>query len=116
MTIDKSVPFSSEQVTITIEGNITGSAVETLQPLFEGAVSRCTSGAPVLSIDLRKTEIVDSRGLGLLIRTYKELVVRKNGRIQLVNVSPDLMTIFKNVNLDRHFELIPQTISSPSGV
>lgn len=62
------------------------------------------SGKKKIEIDLLKVGIMDSMGLGLLIALHNSLK-DKGGNIRVVNLSPELMELFKNMRLDRHFEV-----------
>lgn len=62
------------------------------------------SGVKNIEIDMKKVEMMDSMGLGLLIALHNTLK-DQGGKIRVVNLSAELMELFKNMRLDRHFEV-----------
>jgi len=63
------------------------------------------SGVKKIEIDMKNVEMMDSMGLGLLIALHNTLK-DQGGMIRVVNLSAELMELFKNMRLDRHFEVI----------
>ena len=53
-----------------------------------------------LVIDLKNVDFIDSTGIGLLIKAYKDMTSRK-GKFALVNVSNDFLKVLKISTLDK---------------
>lgn len=62
------------------------------------------SGQKKIELDMKKVEMMDSMGLGLLIALHNSLK-DQGGQIRVVNLSEELMELFRNMRLDRHFEV-----------
>lgn len=56
------------------------------------------------TIDLEGVEMIDSKGLGLLIAACNSLSADKR-RLRVVGASADLVELFKTMRLDRHFTI-----------
>ena len=64
------------------------------------------NGIKELTLDLSKVEMVDSVGLGVIIATYNSLN-KKEGKLEVINVSEEIYGLFKAMRLDQHFEVQP---------
>jgi len=55
-------------------------------------------------LDLQGVEMIDSKGIGLIIATYNSLT--KTGRkLILSEVIPDIVQLLRTMRLDRHFSI-----------
>jgi len=61
-------------------------------------------GAAALTVDLAGVEMIDSVGLGLLIATHNTLG-KSGGRLRVSGASPDILSLFRTMRLDKHFIL-----------
>ncbi len=59
----------------------------------------------ILSIDLSGVDMIDSRGLGLLIATANSLA-SKQRKLRIVNASSDIVELMRMMRLDRHMEIV----------
>ena len=81
--------------TVIMQGDLTATVVPELQTTLK---SELAQGAVEATFDLGKTRVVDSTGIGLLIACCNSLA-RAAGEIHVVNVSSDLMQLFKSMRL-----------------
>jgi anti-anti-sigma factor len=61
-------------------------------------------GATHLIFDLEGVNIVDSTGIGCLVAAHNSLV-RRQGSLEVVNVSEDLFDLFQSMRLNKHFSV-----------
>ena len=71
---------------------------ETITPLLENADK-------TIILDCEKMPFISSSGLRIFLKIRKE-VAAKGGNMQLRNVCPDVMQVFKMTKLDGLFEII----------
>mgnify|MGYP000509375253 CR=1 FL=1 len=57
-----------------------------------------------LAVDLQDINIVDSKGIGLLIATHNSLQ-ENNKALEILNPSEDVFNLFKSMRLDKHFQI-----------
>ena len=99
------------EITITEEGNQIIAAFdgrldtvaaqqieETITPLMEHADQ-------TIILDCEKMPFISSSGLRIFLKIRKE-VAAKGGKMQLKNICPDVMQVFKMTKLDNLFEII----------
>ena len=61
-------------------------------------------GAKQMQVDLGDVKMIDSSGLGVLIAAHNSL--QKIGeKLELVNVSDDILKLLQNMRLDKHFDI-----------
>jgi anti-sigma B factor antagonist len=82
-------------------GDLTSSTAPVLRPEVQTLLA---DGAKELVFDLGATRMVDSQGIGLLIATHNSLS-SAGGRLEVVNVSADVLSLLKAMRLDRHFSI-----------
>ena len=93
------VQVQQNDATVTLEGALTVAQAQALRPQLQKAM---TAGVSSVVFDLGGSDVVDSSGIGLLIATHNSLK-GKGGRLRVINVSPEIMNLFKTMRLDRHF-------------
>jgi len=59
-----------------------------------------------LTIDMTGVEMVDSVGLGLLVAAHNSLA-KQSGKLTLINVSRDILSLLRAMRLDKHFVVTP---------
>jgi anti-anti-sigma factor len=82
--------------------DVVASAVDAVKAEIKQALE---GSAGVFTIDLGGVEMVDSRGLGLLIATANSL----NGsqrRLRIIHASADIAELMRMMRLDRHMEIV----------
>ncbi len=87
------------RVEVKLDGDLVASATEQLREALKTVVAE---GVSELTMDMGKAEVIDSLGVGLVISLHNS-VAKAGGTISLVNVSQDIIDLFKNMRLDRHF-------------
>ena len=93
------VQVQKSDATVSLDGALTLTEAQELRPRLQQAM---TEGISSVVFDLGRSDVVDSSGIGLLIATHNSLKA-KGGRLRVVNVSPEILTLFKAMRLDRHF-------------
>jgi len=61
-------------------------------------------GVLKISVDLAAVEMIDSSGIGVFISAQNSLR-KAGGALKVLNVSPDILKMFKIMRLDKHFEV-----------
>lgn len=88
-------------VTITPGCDIVASGIDELKRELKGIID---GGLATLTIDLSGTKMIDSMGIGILIATYNSLK-KKNVPLSLINVSPEISSLLKNMRLHQYFNI-----------
>ena len=74
-------------------------------PEFKEVLLRVIAdGATLVAVDLRATTFIDSTALGVLLRGVERLR-RKDGRLTVICVDPNMTKIFEVTGLDRVFSI-----------
>ncbi len=61
-------------------------------------------GVTDVRIDMVGVQMIDSIGLGVLIAAHNALK-KKQGRLAIVHVSKEILSLLKTMRLDRHFDI-----------
>jgi anti-sigma B factor antagonist len=80
---------------LTLTGDLTATNVPDLQTALRQALE---GDVTEVVADLRNTAMLDSSGIGLLIRISNTLA-RRNGRIRVLNASADILRLFQSMRL-----------------
>lgn len=89
------------QCHVRLAGDLTASLVPDLQAALRQEIQPDT--AEVL-FDFEHTTMLDSSGIGLLIATYNTLA-RRQGRIRLIQVAPDIQQLLQSMRLVGRLEV-----------
>jgi len=81
--------------------DIVGITVETMKQEIRERVEK-SEGDFVVSLE--GVEMIDSKGIGLLIATYNSLTP-KGRKLVLAKVIPDIVRLLRTMRLDRHFSI-----------
>lgn len=87
---------------VRLEGHLNAANADRIREQLTSAVSART--APMVVVDMAKTESLDSAGLMALVSALK-LAQRINIQFSLCAVSPAIRIIFELTQLDRVFEM-----------
>ena len=87
--------------TIHLEKNLVASTVEFLQIEVEELYEQ---GVTEITLDLEKVGIVDSTGIGFMIRIQNTLE-KDGGRLILVNVHEDIKRMLQIMRLNQHITI-----------
>ena len=90
------------KVTITPDIDIVASQELALQTVLWQEIEH---GPSHLVVDLQHVEMVDSCGLGLFISAQNALQAH-GGKLTVMNVSADILRLFRLMRLDTHFAII----------
>lgn len=85
--------------TIIISDDITSSFVEVLHRELDEVIN---DGVLDITFDMKKVGIVDSTGIGFIIRIQNSLK-QKGGALKLSHVNSDIFKMMKIMRLDKHF-------------
>ena len=95
------IDINGSNAVLTIKQDLVASTVNDLRTMIQSSIA---DGIKNISADLSGIKIVDSMGIGLLISTQNSLS-KNNGKLEIVNISPDIMDLFQSMRLDQHFSL-----------
>ncbi|MBF0367471.1 MAG: ATP-binding protein [Oligoflexia bacterium] len=94
---------NKQEMFFAFEGDIVSSNVNDLRDKFKSLLAQGV--VTELVLDLDKTIMVDSSGLGLFIALHNSLS-KMQGKLKLVNLSSDILKLFHTVGLDQHFLIV----------
>ncbi len=86
---------------VKINDDITSAYVEIIHREIDKLIS---DGIVNITFDLTNVDIVDSTGIGFIIRVQNSLK-QKNGCLKLSGVNADILKMMKIMRLDRHFAI-----------
>lgn len=78
------------------------------QPLSATLGKEIEHGTTHIVVDLQHVEMVDSFGVGIFISTQNSLQAQ-GGKLTVMNVSEDLLHLFRLMRLDKHFTITART-------
>ena len=87
--------------TLTPESNLVAASIEILQPEIEELYEMDVNE---IILDLCKVELVDSTGIGFVIRIQNTLE-KKEGQLVLMNVHDDIKKMLQIMRLDKHITI-----------
>jgi len=88
------------ETVIKLEGNI---IVKESRKLREKILELAEQGTVHITLDIDDVELVDSTGIGVLVG-MQNVLRKKDGMLKVINVSSDIMKMFKIMRLDKHIE------------
>ena len=83
-----------------IDQDLVATVVPELKQELQGLVDQGED----LAVDLQAVNIIDSKGIGLLIATHNSLQ-ENNKSLEVLNPSEDVLNLFKSMRLDKHFSI-----------
>mgnify|MGYP006283576023 CR=1 FL=1 len=89
------------KVIVQPEEDIVASMVDDFSKELKDLVE---NGETNLALDLQQVKMIDSMGLGALIATHNSLV-KRNSQLEVQNVNEDILSLFKTMRLDHHFQI-----------
>ena len=90
-----SIERNGPQCNVKVQGDFEVSLIAELQPKVRGELENETRE---VVFDFGQTTLLDSSGIGLLIATGNSLA-KHNGKIRVINVSPDIMRLLTSMRL-----------------
>jgi len=95
------VTREEDRTVVQPAGDMVAAYVPELRLLLRDMVN---GGARDLVLDLSKTEMVDSTGIGLVIGTYNSLN-RVGGRLTVIHASRDVLQLFQTMRMHQRFPI-----------
>ena len=86
---------------VTPSQDVVASNVDELRAVLLGQLDKSEHD---LVVDLNQVKMIDSSGLGVLIAAQNSLK-EKGSQLKVINVSNDIMGLFKIMRLDQHFKV-----------
>jgi len=86
---------------IILTGNLVASYVEELEKTL---VERIGEGVESLVLDFEKCSVVDSAGIGLLVKARNSLKP-KGGNVSVKNLDENIRRMFEMMHLDKHITM-----------
>ncbi len=90
------------RIVVKPAADIVAATVTELRAVLRSALD--DSGINLLVIDLEQTQMVDSMGIGLLISAFNS-ISKSGGRLEIVNASADILSLFKTMRMHQHFRI-----------
>ncbi|MDA3938068.1 MAG: STAS domain-containing protein [Spirochaetia bacterium] len=98
---ESSIVINGNRADLIMKQDLVASAVNDLRTMMQDAI---TGGVKNIFIDMTGIKVVDSMGIGLLISTQNSLS-KEDGQLEILNISADIMDLFKSMRLDQHFSI-----------
>jgi len=95
------VEKNENEATVFITGNIDIPGAEDLKKTLAGLTE---TNLDVVKIDFEGVTFIGSSGIGKLLLFYKNFTA-KGGSLSLVNLSDEIVALFKAIKLDKLFNL-----------
>jgi anti-anti-sigma factor len=86
---------------VAVEGDLVAVRLPELRSALRGAVA---AGARELVLDLGRTRMIDSSGLGLLIAAHNSMR-KAQGRLEVVHASPEVLDLLRTMRMHQHFNI-----------
>ena len=81
-----------------------GNIVATIVNEFRSELKTIVEKEKEIIVNLEGVEMIDSMGLGALIATHNSMQ-KYDKKLELINVSKDLLSLMKTMRLDQHFKI-----------
>ncbi len=85
---------------VLLKDNLVATLVEVIKPKIYDVVNSTN----LLVFDFINVEMIDSIGIGFLVATYNTMN-KKDGTIEVINLSSEIFDLFNTMNLQKHFKL-----------
>lgn len=94
---DFEIRRNGNKLGVVLQGDLTASVVAALKPAVRNALEK---DALEVELDLARTLILDSTGIGFLIATYNS-IQKKNGTVRIVQASDDIFRLLQSMRLEK---------------
>jgi len=101
MTVEVSLDASTNELLVKISGRFDFSLHQDFRKLSENQAANVKT----ISIDLSRTDYIDSSALGMLL-ILRDKVGDNKSAIKIVNAKPDVKKILEIANFDKLFTLL----------
>ena len=92
---------TEEAITLVPPSDVTADRVIKLKE----DIDKVIGGTNFLIVDLKEASVIDSSGIGVLISAQNQLL-KNQGKLKVINATDDIVTMFKIMRLDKHFEIV----------
>lgn len=92
---------NGKEATVIPQADIVAAEVQNFRTELLNLVN---NGTLQIAVDLERVEMIDSSGIGVFISAQNSLK-KQNGSLKVVNVSADILKMFRIMRLDKHFEV-----------
>ena len=99
LTVEQSA--RPQDILLTLHGELT---LQTMK-IMQSALDEAQEQSKKLVLDMADVDFVDSSGLGLLVRTGKQLL-REGGNLELVEMQEELKGLLRLTGLTAHFRIL----------
>lgn len=96
-----SIEKNGDNVVLTLNKDLVASTVNDLRIMLQGVIKE---GIKNISVNMTGISVVDSMGIGLLISVQNSLS-KMDGKLEILNISTDIMDLFLSMRLDQHFSI-----------
>ena len=96
-----SIEKNGDIAVLTLKQDLVSSTVNDLRVMILDAIKEDIKN---VTINMAGISIIDSMGIGLLISIQNSLA-QIDGKLEVVNISTDIMDLFLSMRLDQHFLL-----------
>ncbi len=90
---------TGELAVVAFDEDLTSSTVLDVRPKLSALI---TGGVRRLVFDFTRTDFVDSSGIGMMISAHNS-VAKLGGGIEVTGASPEVLTLFRAMRLDKRF-------------
>ncbi len=99
------IEFHTDEVNKTISFNIVGELdVHNVKGLKSSIMELLDNKNWTYVLDMKEVTYLDSSGLGMLVYLKKE-IIKKEGKLQIINLNDPVLNVFKLTKLDDFFGL-----------
>lgn len=98
--IEASIDMDDDCIKLKISGEIDLNTIEVLEPKLEKMLKENKD----ILIDMENVKFIDSTGLGILVKLYKEQKL-KNKKVTIINTKVNVRKIFKITCMEEMFNL-----------
>lgn len=96
---DLEIRREGDCATVIPGGDLVASSVVELRPALRDLVR---GGVREIILDLRRAEMLDSMGIGLLLSAYNSLT-QAGGRLSVVDASAEMIGLLRAMRVHQHF-------------
>lgn len=91
---------NDKEVLVKIKSDMVASLIEEIKP----KLIKHSSESRKIVFDLDDVNMIDSIGIGFLVATHNSMV-KMGQSIEVINITPEILELFKSMRLDSHFVL-----------
>ncbi len=97
---DFEIVIDKNSMEVQLKQDLVATLVTLIKPSFTTALNSCNS----VIFNFCNVEQIDSIGIGFIIASYNTQK-KRGGIIEVINISSEILDLFKSINLHKHFTL-----------